>query len=90
MDIKKIGLLGGRGYVGQEISARMKHKTELRKGLVTVRIEGNAPNGTTIISGGKNAGVLYSQSGGKGIAYLRFDRATDIMTAGKAAVSMLS
>ena len=27
-------------YVGQEVTARMKHKTELRKGLVRVRVEG--------------------------------------------------
>jgi folate-binding protein YgfZ len=27
-------------YVGQEVTARMKHKTELRKGLVTVTIAG--------------------------------------------------
>ena len=33
-------------YVGQEVTARMKHKTELRKGLVQLRIEGAAPVGT--------------------------------------------
>ena len=27
-------------YVGQEVTARMKHKTELRKGLARVRVEG--------------------------------------------------
>ena len=30
-------------YVGQEVTARMKHKTELRKGLCLVTIEGAAP-----------------------------------------------
>ncbi len=30
-------------YVGQEVAARMKHKTELRKGLATVAIDGAAP-----------------------------------------------
>jgi folate-binding protein YgfZ len=30
-------------FVGQEIVARMKHKTELRKGLVQVTVEGEAP-----------------------------------------------
>lgn len=68
-------------YVGQEVTARMKHKTELRKGLARVQINGAAPVGTPILSDGKEAGTLYTQSGGHGIAYLRFDRASGAMTA---------
>jgi folate-binding protein YgfZ len=71
-------------YVGQEVTARMKHKTTLRKGLVTVDIEGTAPVGTEIMAGDKPAGTLFTQSGGQAIAYLRFDRATGEMTAGPA------
>ncbi len=70
-------------YVGQEVTARMRHKTELRKGLVGVQLTGAAPVGTPILSDGKAAGTLYTQSGGYGIAYLRFDR-TGTMTAGDA------
>ncbi len=33
-------------YVGQEVTARMKHKTELKKGLVQLRIDGMAAPGT--------------------------------------------
>ncbi len=73
-------------YVGQEIAARMKHKTELRKGLVTVDVEGAAPVGTEITANGKPAGTLYTQSGGHAIAYLRFDRAKGPMQAGPAVV----
>ncbi len=62
-------------YVGQEVTARMRHKTELRKGLASVDVEGTAPVGTEITAGGKVIGTLYTQSGGQGIAYLRFDRA---------------
>lgn len=63
-------------YVGQEVTARMKHKTELRKGLVTVDVEGAAPVGNEITdSDGRSVGWLYTQCGGQGIAYLRFDRA---------------
>ncbi len=62
-------------YVGQEVTARMKHKTDLKKGLVQVEIEEPAPVGTQITANGKAAGQLYSQSGGKAIAYLRYDRA---------------
>jgi len=61
-------------YVGQEVTARMKHKTELRKGLA--RIEGEAPltEGAEIISGGKAAGIVLSVAGTTALAYLRFDR----------------
>ncbi|QCO54907.1 folate-binding protein YgfZ [Pseudorhodobacter turbinis] len=78
-------------YVGQEVTARMKHKTELRKGLARVRIEGTAPIGTEITTqNGKPAGTLFTQSGGFALAYLRFDRATGPMQAGDATVSPLS
>ncbi len=73
-------------YVGQEVTARMKHKTELRKGLALVAVDGNAPVGTDITAEAKVAGTLFSQSGGKGIAYLRFDRAGSNMTADTARV----
>jgi len=73
-------------YVGQEVTARMKHKTELKKGLVQVEVAGAAPAGTAVMAGGKAAGTLYSQAGGRGLAHLRFDRATGEMTAGDATV----
>jgi len=76
-------------YVGQEVTARMKHKTSLKKGLVTVAVDGKAPVGTPIMADGKEAGTLYTQSGGKGIAYLRFDRATGKMQAAKARVARI-
>ena len=69
-------------YVGQEVTARMKHKTELRKGLATVSTTGCAPVGTEITANGKPAGTLFTQSGGQAIAYLRFDRAACPMQAG--------
>lgn len=75
-------------YVGQEVTARMKHKTELQKGLVTVEIEGAAPIGTPITAAGKPAGTLFTQSGGQAIAHLRFNRATGEMRAGKATVTL--
>ncbi|MDD7971549.1 YgfZ/GcvT domain-containing protein [Roseinatronobacter alkalisoli] len=73
-------------YVGQEVTARMHHKTELRKGLVTVPIRGAAPIGTAIMAGGKAAGQLFTQSGDRAIAYLRFDRAQPGMLAGDAVI----
>ena len=76
-------------YVGQEVTARMKHKTELRKGLRVVAVDGAAPLGTEILSGGKPAGSLFTQSGGRAIAYLRLDRAGDDMRAGEATLRLV-
>ena len=74
-------------YVGQEVTARMKHKTELKKGLVTVGIEGAAPAGTPILmADGREAGTIFTQSGGRAIAYMRFDRMRDGLTAGEARI----
>lgn len=73
-------------YVGQEVTARMKHKTELRKGLVRVRIDGTAPAGTPIIADGKPAGTLFSSDGSAALAHLRLDRAGPDMEAGEAKV----
>lgn len=75
-------------YVGQEVTARMKHKIELRKGFATVSVDGTAPIGTPITANEKAAGTLYTQSGGRGIAYLRFDRAEGGMWAETAQVSL--
>ena len=71
-------------YVGQEVTARMKHKTDLRKGLTRLRIDGAAPVGTPITAGGKEVGTLYTQSGGHALAHLRFDRIGPDMQAGPA------
>ncbi|WP_137112768.1 folate-binding protein YgfZ [Rhodobacter sp. SY28-1] len=76
-------------YVGQEVTARMKHKTELRKGLVRVVVEGAAPVGTEILdSAGKPVGTLFTQSGGTGLAQLRFERAVGVLQAGHARLRM--
>ena len=76
-------------YVGQEVTARMKHKTELKKGLARVRVEGAATPGTEILAGDKPAGTLHTVSGDAGIAYLRFDRATGPMQAGAATLRLI-
>lgn len=73
-------------YVGQEVTARMEHKTELRKGLVNVGVMGPAERGAKIMAGDKPAGTLLTRSGDRAIAYLRFDRCTGPLTAGAAQV----
>ncbi len=74
-------------YVGQEVTARMKHKTELRKGLALVGIDGDAAFGAPILANDKAVGTLLSRAGDKALAYLRYDRASADMTAGDAKIS---
>ncbi len=72
-------------YVGQEVTARMKHKTDLRKGLVRLRIEGSAAPGTPItLPDGREAGTLGTVAGGRALAHLRFDRRDGPLQAGGA------
>ncbi len=75
-------------YVGQEVTARMKHKTDLRKGLARVAVNGAASVGAEITSDGKVVGTLFTRSGDQAIAYLRFDRAGGPMLAGAARVGI--
>jgi tRNA-modifying protein YgfZ len=77
--------------VGQEVTARMKHKTELRKGIVRVALSAPVPVGTAIMAGEREAGTVFTQSGftgagGHGIAFLRLDREGPL-TAGCAKVT---
>lgn len=71
-------------YVGQEIVARMKHKTTLKKGLTRLKIDGAAPVGTAILQGDKPAGTLFSTNDTHALAHMRFDRIADGLTAGDA------
>ncbi|WP_371056142.1 folate-binding protein YgfZ [Rhodosalinus sp. K401] len=75
-------------YVGQEVTARMHHKTELRKGLATVELEGPAEPGARIESDGKAAGTIHTRAGDRAIAYLRLDRVGPEMSAGQARVRL--
>ncbi|KPQ07612.1 MAG: putative aminomethyltransferase [Rhodobacteraceae bacterium HLUCCA12] len=74
-------------YVGQEVTARMHHKTELRKGLVRVRVDGPADPGSAITTDdGKPAGTLHTRAGDLALAWLRHDRAKRPLRAGDALV----
>ncbi len=69
-------------YVGQEVTARMKHKTELRKGFVRVALLGPVCPGTEILAAGRAAGKICTVAGKEAIAYLRLDRAKNDLSAG--------
>lgn len=77
-------------YVGQEVTARMKHKTELRKGLALVSIDQTVRVGTPLFAAGREVGVVYTQSGGQAIAHVQFDKAVGEMVAGAAKVTRLA
>lgn len=85
-------------YVGQEVTARMRHKTELRRGLFRVRGSDAATPpapGTAITASGKPAGrlgaVAAEAAGGgwTGLALLRKDRLEDALAAGEAALDVI-
>ena len=61
-------------YVGQEVTARMKHKTELRKGLVRLVSEADIPENADVVSNGKVIGRTHTSAGKRALAYLRYDR----------------
>ena len=62
-------------YVGQEVTARMKHKTELRKGLVRLVGDADIPENADVVSNGKVIGRTHTSAGKRALAYLRYDRA---------------
>ncbi|HEU0222953.1 MAG TPA: folate-binding protein [Paracoccaceae bacterium] len=77
-------------YVGQEVTARMRHKATLRRGLVRVRVAGDPPPpGTPILAEGRPAGTLFSTMDGQGLALLRLDRSEGALRAGDAAIAIL-
>ncbi len=64
-------------YVGQEVTARMRHRASLRRRICRVRLEGVPPRaGTEIRADGRPAGTLLtSVPAGLALAHLRVDRA---------------
>jgi len=62
-------------YVGQEVTARMKHRNLVKKRLFPVAIDGAVSPGAVVRSGEVDAGEIRSVIGGRGIALLRLDLA---------------
>ncbi|HEX9466040.1 MAG TPA: folate-binding protein [Alphaproteobacteria bacterium] len=83
-------------YVGQELTARMKYRSLVRKRLMPVRIEGETPPpGTPILLDQEEAGEMRSASADRGLAMLRLemveraDREGRQLTAGNASLTPL-
>ena len=61
-------------FMGQELTARTKHRALIRKRLMPVDIEGPAPPpGTPILLDGADAGEMRSARGGIGLALMRLE-----------------
>ena len=74
-------------YVGQEVTARMKHKSKLRKGLAIVETAEKVPFDTPIYVNDKMIGKVLSSSENQALAYLRFDFVSQDMRAGKVKIT---
>ena len=66
-------------FVGQELTARTKHRGLIKRRLLPVRVDGPLPApGTPVTRGGKDAGEVRSGAGDLALALLRLDQlATD-------------
>jgi folate-binding protein YgfZ len=65
-------------YMGQELTARTKYRGLIKKRLMPVEVEGQAPApGTPLMLDGKEAGEMRSSCDGLGIALIRLDRIAD-------------
>jgi hypothetical protein len=65
-------------YVGQELTARMKHRGTARKRLLPVETDGLLPVADTPIAAGeRELGIITSAHGERGFAAIRLDRLED-------------
>ncbi|MDA0675557.1 MAG: folate-binding protein [Proteobacteria bacterium] len=61
-------------YIGQELTARTKHRALIKRRLLPVEIDGPAPApGTPIMLDGKDAGEMRSSIDGIGLALIRLE-----------------
>ncbi|MEO6395362.1 MAG: folate-binding protein [Devosia sp.] len=72
-------LLGGvdfqKGcYIGQEVVSRMQHRGTARRRPVIVSGVGDAPMGTPLLVGAREAGTIGTPVDGKAVAIVRLDR----------------
>ena len=77
-------------FVGQEVTARMKHKTILKKGLVKVQIIGDLGKvGSRIEFQGKELGSVYTVSGGYALAFLRSNAPENNLVCGEVSLRVV-
>lgn len=65
-------------YMGQELTARTKYRGLVKKRLMPVELSGPAPEpGTPLLSNGKEAGIMRSAVGSRGLATVRLNAIDD-------------
>lgn len=77
-------------YVGQELTARMKHRTNLKKKILPVTLPSPDTDETTIKNAsGKNVGDILTREGNYALAYVRLELLEDTpLTVGDIEVSI--
>ncbi len=71
-------------YVGQELTARMKHKTTLRKRIVPLDAQETLPTAPVpLTAGDRDIGTMCANSDLRGLAVLRLDRLEEARAANK-------
>jgi folate-binding protein YgfZ len=74
-------------YVGQELTARMKHRATSRKRLLVV--EGDASAGDELRAGGQSIGEVVAMHGARGFALVRLDKLAPGVTVGDRSVTII-
>ncbi|MDX2155631.1 MAG: folate-binding protein [Hyphomicrobiaceae bacterium] len=81
-------------FVGQEVVARMQHKTVVRKRVVRIGGAGTLASGAPVKVGDATIGMVGTVAGRNGLALLRIDRAAEAqekgqpLTAGDVAITV--
>ncbi|MBC7905619.1 MAG: folate-binding protein YgfZ [Rhodospirillaceae bacterium] len=76
-------------YMGQELTARTKYRGLVRKRLLPVVIQGDAPEpGTPVMAGEVEAGEMRSSNGPVGLAMIRLEHVKSPLTAGAAKLTV--
>ncbi|MGV3633013.1 MAG: YgfZ/GcvT domain-containing protein [Pseudorhodoplanes sp.] len=69
-------------FIGQEVVSRVEHRGTARNRIVPVEFEAHAAeDGSPVMAGEKNVGIMGSSAGNIGLAMLRVDRVADALAA---------
>lgn len=76
-------------YVGQELTARMKHLTTLKKAIIPITLSGAVLPGTPVLTKdeGKSVGIIRAATGGFGLAMMRLERLQEDLVADQVSVT---
>jgi tRNA-modifying protein YgfZ len=75
-------------YVGQELTARMKHRATARRRILPVSAPSLPPPGTALTLGGADIGEMMGSLDSHGLAIIRLDRLGDATEATAAGVTV--